>query len=105
MTKDNKLPLKEKFLEYYKELPNQRLAADYIGRDEDTIIAWKKDDSDFSEQVSLARAAWALTNTKRVRSKEWLLERIMKDHFAPRQELTGKDGKDLPIPIYGGKAK
>ena len=41
MIKDDKLPLKEKFLEYYKDLPVQKLAAGYVGRDEDTIILWK----------------------------------------------------------------
>lgn len=32
------------------------------------------------------------------------LERKRKDEFSLRQELTGKDGKDLPTPIYGGKS-
>lgn len=32
------------------------------------------------------------------------LERKKKDEFSLRSELTGKDGRDLPTPIYGGKS-
>lgn len=91
--------LKEKFLAYFKELPLQNLACAYIGRDDDTISRWKKDDAEFAEQVDNAKAEWAMKNVKRVRSKEWLLERVMRDNFSQRQELTGKEGKDLPTPI------
>lgn len=91
--------LKAKFLEYFKELPLQNLACAYIGRSDETITSWKKTDLEFLEQVENAKAEWAMKNVKRVRSKEWLLERVMRDNFSPRQELTGKDGKDLPVPI------
>lgn len=91
--------LKLKFLEYFRELPLQNLAAAHIGRDQDTISSWKATDTEFSEQIRIAKSAWALKNVKGVRSKEWLLERIMRDDFAQRQELTGKGGKDLPTPI------
>ncbi len=91
--------LKEKFLSYFKELPVQKLAAGFIGRHEDTIADWKKADPEFSDQIEIAKSEWALKHSKRVRSEEWLLERVMKDHFAQRNEVTGKDGKDLPIPI------
>ena len=42
MIQDDRLLLKEKFLEYYKDLPLQKLAAESIGRSEDTITDWKK---------------------------------------------------------------
>jgi len=93
----NNKALKEKFIEYYSELPIQKLAAESIGKSEDTITDWKRSDSDFSDQLMFARAQWAKRNSKGVRSKEWLLERVMKDHFAQRQELTGKDGETLVI--------
>ena len=96
MIKDDKLPLKEKFLEYYKDLPVQKLAAGYVGRDEDTIILCKKEDSDFSYQVELAKSEWAKSKAKRVKSEEWLLERVMNDHFGQRvkNDLTS-NGKEL----------
>lgn len=103
--KDN-VQLKEKFLEYFRDVPVQKYAAAYIGRHEDTITDWKKADSDFSDQIDLAKAEYVRQKLKGVRSKEWILERLFKDHFAPRQELTGKDGEALvPTPILGGKTE
>lgn len=105
MIKDDKLPLKEKYLKYYGELPNQGLAADSIGRDEDTIILWRKEDSDFSDLCLKAKSDWALSKSKRIRNEEWLLERVMNDHFGQRNktELTGKDGKDLIVNVVSFK--
>lgn len=37
---------------------------------------------------------------------KFIAERIGKDKgYSTRSELTGKDGKDLPTPIYSGKAE
>lgn len=97
--------LKAKFLECYRKLPNQKLAAGFIGRDEDTILRWKDDDKEFADAVLKAKSEWALDKTGKVRSPEWLLERVLKEDFSQRNELTGKDGKDLPAPILGGLSK
>lgn len=99
MNQDDKLPIKERFLEYFKELPVQKLAAAHVGKSQDTITDWKKTDSDFSDQIEAAKARWALTKVKQIKSNEWLLERIMKDHFSQRNELTGKDGEKLFDPL------
>lgn len=32
---------------------------------------------------------------------KWYMERKKKNEFAQRNEMTGKDGKDLPTPILG----
>lgn len=102
-TQQEQIPeLKAKFLEYYADLPIQKLAAGWIRRDEDTIARWKKDDAEFAGAITEARSAWARSKVHRVRSTEWLLERIAKDEFAERTEITGKEGKDLPAPILGG---
>lgn len=74
--------LKRKFIEYYSKLPIQKLGAEFIGKDEDTIIRWKKNDKKFADQIASAKSAWALTNASLVKSKEWLLERIIKEHFS-----------------------
>ena len=103
MINDEKLPLKIKFLEYYKDLPVQKLAAESVGRNEDSILRWKKEDTDFADQMLNARAEWAMKLSKGIRSKEWLLERVIKDHFSPRQEVSGPEGG--PIPILGGLTK
>ena len=94
---------KKKFLEYYAQLPIQKLAAGWIGKDEETITRWKREDMDFVEKIRQARSVWALKKIGGVRSKEWLLERTLKDEFAVRQEFTGKDGDRIQVTLssYG----
>lgn len=94
--------LKEKFLKYFAELPVQALAANYIGRDQDTISLWKSRDEGFSEAIDNLRAEYALKNIKQVRSKEWILERVIRDQFRPPQLRTDITSGGKPIPILGG---
>ncbi len=85
--------LKVKFLEYYRQLPMIRLAAGKIGRDEDTVMRWRALDADFAEQMASAKSDWALQKSKSVKSDEWLLERVLRDHFLPpkiENEVSGK---------------
>ncbi len=90
MATDDKIALlKKEFLKYFRELPVQKLAGAYIGKDEDSISRWKKEDADFADQIGRAKADWAMTKTKKIKSEEWLLERVMKDHFASRNEFVG----------------
>jgi len=79
--------LKLEYLDYYRELPVQKLAAASIGRDDDTIIRWRGQDQEFAEQVQQARAAWALKKTKRV-DDTWLLERVLREEFTPRVDVV-----------------
>jgi hypothetical protein len=79
--------LKVEYLEYYRELPVQKLAAASVGRTDDTIVAWRNADKEFSEQVQQARAAWALRKTKRV-DETWLLERVLREEFPPRLDVV-----------------
>lgn len=97
MTTDKNAELKAKFLEYFAQLPIQKLGAEYIGVNQDTITDWKRADKKFSDQVDKAKSEWAIRTSKQVRSKEWLLERVMKDHFAERKEVAGPDGNKLQI--------
>lgn len=89
--------MKKAFLEYYAMLPVQKLAAERVGINEDTVTDWKAKDKEFSDQVGFLKSEWALKNSRLVRSKEWLLERVLKDHFAERTELAGPDGEELRI--------
>lgn len=95
MLNDDRLPLKLKFLEYFKEVPIQKFAAGHIGRNENTIKVWKDEDPDFLDCIEEAKSAFVRKSINDVRSKEWLLERIFKGDFAQRSELTGKDGESL----------
>ncbi len=89
---NKQVELKQKFLEYFRKLPVQKLAADYIGVSEDTITDWKKKDKEFSDQIGKAKSEFALTHSKRVTSSEWLLERILRTCFSPLpiQELMDR---------------
>jgi len=78
--------LKRKFIEYYAKLPIQKLAAEYIGKSEDTICDWKNNDKDFANQIASTKSAWALENVGKVKSTEWLLERVMHDHFGEKKD-------------------
>lgn len=89
--------LKIKFLEYFAEVPIQKYAASYIGRSEDAIHEWKQKDSDFANQIEITKAEYLKKQLKGVRSKEWIIERLFKDHFAQRTELTGKEGEALSV--------
>lgn len=91
----NQTELKQKFLEYFRKVPIQKFAAGYIGRSEDTITDWKASDSDFSDCIERAKADFVSEKINRVRSNEWILERIFKGDFAQRSEITGKDGESL----------
>jgi hypothetical protein len=79
--------LKEEYIRYYSDLPLQRLAAKFIGRDEDTIINWRKADPVFAEKVDKAESEWARSKVKYTRDTRFLLERIMKKDFAQKVEV------------------
>ena len=91
---------KDDDLAYYAALPVQKLAADFIGRDPDTVRRWQQEDPEFGVCVSRAKAEWAKKKAGRVK-EEFLLERVLKEEFSPRQELTGKDGGALELGIAG----
>jgi hypothetical protein len=88
MIQDDKLPLKIKFLKYFKDLPVQNLAAGYIGRSDDTITRWKNEDAGFAGEIEKLKAQWAMKRAKKVKSNEWLLERVIRGHFTPTQNLN-----------------
>lgn len=88
--------LKREYLDYYRELPNRKLAAASIGRSDDTMIAWRGADPEFSAQVQQARAAWALKKTKRV-DDTWLLERVLREEFSPRVEVALVPGQEKTL--------
>lgn len=98
---DNIKKLKDRFVKYYRQLPHKSLSANFIGRTLDTINLWEKSDANFSACVLRAKAEWAREKSKKVKSTEWLLERVLKEEFAQRQEITGGYGERLPTPILG----
>lgn len=79
--------LKNKFVEYFRDVPVQKYAAMYIGRTEQTIINWLKEDEDFFNRVQEARADWVKRKAGKVRA-EFALERLEKEIWSERKEVT-----------------
>lgn len=111
MIKDDRLPLKERqeqkkqgVLAYLEFAPIYKFAAKAVGISEDTLKKWRDEDQEFADLCEAKIAEFVKRTVKRTKP-EFQLERMLKDDFSQRSELTGKDGKDLPTPIYGGKAK
>lgn len=78
--------LKQKYIKYFRDVPIQRYAAMYIGRDEDTIIRWRKDDAEFADCVESARAAWVKEKLKAT-LPSFALERVEKEIFTEKRQL------------------
>lgn len=86
-TKKTIQELKDEYVDYYRDVPIQKYAAMFIGRDEDTVIRWRKEDGDFADAVQRARAEWV---RKRVigAKAEFALERLEKELFSPAAAPT-----------------
>jgi len=78
--------LKHDYVKYYEDVPVQRYAAMYIGRDEDTIIRWRKDDPTFAESIMRAKAEWIRKRVIATKA-EFALERLEKNIFSEKSSL------------------
>lgn len=82
--------LKTEYVKYFEDVPIQRYAALFVGRDEDTIIRWRRCDMQFADAVQRAKAKWI--RKKVVASKaEFALERLEKEMFS-QDSLRDRDG-------------
>jgi len=88
--------LKEDFLNYYREVPIQKYAAQYIKRDEHTISQWKKDDPAFRHAIDQMESIFLQKNLLKSNA-EWKLERMFKKEFSQRTEITGKEGEPIQV--------
>lgn len=74
--------LKKMYVDYYRSVPVQRYAAMYIGRDEDTVIRWRKEDQNFADAVEKAKAEWVRKKVMATKA-EFALERLEREVFNP----------------------
>lgn len=81
--------LKETYLQFFREFPVQKAAADFIGRDVTTVQGWARDDAEFQVQVSRAKAEWARKHSKRIRPDN-LLANLYEETRPPKQEIDAK---------------
>lgn len=86
--------LKEKYIEYFSEVPVQKYAAMYIGRDEDTIIRWRKHDKDFADAVERSKAEWIRKKVMATKA-EFALERLDNSMFGPKAFLAVDHKQEL----------
>lgn len=93
---------KEKAIAYYAEVPVYRYTAMAIGVDEDTLLLWRKKDSEFSEALDLARANWVKKQLPKAQVN-FALERLEREIFRPpKQEVEhGIDGVSILLEKYG----
>lgn len=104
MIQDNRLQRKEAYLAYLTNVPIHKWACKAIGVSENTGKNWRDEDVDFCDRCEIAISQWVGITLKKAKA-EFKLERIMKDDFAQRTEVTGKDGGPLTINLinYGDR--
>jgi hypothetical protein len=78
--------LKNEYIKYYQDVPVQRYAAMFIAKDEDTIIRWRKEDSDFADAVLKAKAEWIRKKVIATKA-EFALERLEKSVFSQNSTI------------------
>jgi len=93
---------------YFKLGCNVKKACSYAGISRTTVQTWIEADEVLrlkvtgwqNEMSAQARRNWRkkLESEDYLASAEWLKKKE-KDEFSDRTELTGAEGKDLPIPI------
>lgn len=79
--------LKQDYVAYFEDVPVQKYAAMAIGRDEDTIIRWRKDDPDFAEAVLKAKAEFIRKKVLATKA-EFALERLEREVFSPHLTIS-----------------
>ena len=86
MKKQQKDELKARYIEYFKDVPVQKYAAKYIGRDADTIIRWRKEDVIFADAIEKSFAEWVRKKMLATKA-EFALERLEREVFSPKVAL------------------
>lgn len=66
----------------------------------DTINDWEKEDPEFAFQIASLKADWANNNAKQVKSKEWLMERVLREEFAPPKQEVEQNINMEGVVIY-----
>lgn len=72
--------LKDEYVKYFEDVPVQKYAAQYIGRDEDTIIRWKHTDTQFADRIKKAESKWVRRKLLKTKA-EFALERLQASIF------------------------
>ncbi len=88
--------------EYFEDVPIQKYSSEYIGRDEDTILRWRRDDKTFADVVQRAKLKWI--RKKMIATKaEFALERLEKGMFSSNIPLSVHQTYNVDIQDEAGK--
>lgn len=101
MIQDKRLSIKEGYLLYLEEVPKHKFACKSVKISEDTGKRWRNEDQDFADLCEAKISEWVRKTLKRTKP-EFQLERLLRDDFAQRSEITGDKDKPFPVPIMGG---
>lgn len=93
--------IKRQYLQYLEEVPKHRFACMAVKISEDTGKRWRDEDKDFADLCEQKISVWIRRTLKKTKP-EFQLERLLRDDFSQRSELTGREGSPLPEPIMGG---
>jgi hypothetical protein len=88
--------LKEEYVRFFEDLPIHKYACQFIGRDEDTVGGWRREDPIFQDAIDLAESKYLRKKVMKT-SAEFQLERMYKSVFSQRQEVTGAEGAPLQV--------
>lgn len=96
-TPDDIVRAKELAIISAETLYHYKLIARSIGRDEDTLAIWRKDDEEFSDKLEIGRTEFIRKQMGKAKP-EFLLERLERIVFAPPAQKVELDFDD-PIKV------
>lgn len=99
MLKDKRFLIKEKYLLYLSEVPKHKFACKAVKISEDTGKRWRDEDQDFADECEAKISAWVRKTLKKTKP-EFQLERLLREDFSQRSELTGEDNMPIQIISY-----
>jgi hypothetical protein len=104
MIQDNRLEKKEKVIDYLSHFPYYKWAATSINRDEDTLLLWRKEDSDFSDRCEASRAE-CLKKFGKKATPDLILKTTDPKTFNIANKIEGELNGELNINLinYGDK--
>lgn len=79
-------------------LYNYKLIARAVGRDEDTLAIWRKEDKNFSDRLEEGRSEFIRKQMGKAKP-EFLLERLERETFAPPKMQTEISGGADPVKV------
>lgn len=83
--------LKKQALEFYRQVPIKKYAAAAVGRDEDTFRRWEKEDGNFEQLVTRAKAEYLMQQMKIIDDPKWIISKLFREDFGDKLDVIAKD--------------